>query len=136
MNKQEIEIIKFQQEGYKPLVDFNTWRVAVLKYCEDLKIENINTMQKHSETDEVFVLLQGRATLFSGGSEDVPKEILAVTMEQHKIYNVKKGVWHNHILSEEGEILIVENRNTTDDNSPIIKLTTKQRKEIIDLKEA
>ena len=123
MKRQDIEITEFQQEGYKPLVDFNTWRVAVLKYCEDLKIDNIHTMQKHNETDEIFVLLEGRGVLFSGGNNQTPEDICAVVMEKHKIYNVKKGVWHNHILSEDGEILIVENSNTSDDNSPIVELT-------------
>ena len=34
-----IEIIDFQPEGYKPLVDYESWRVAVLKFCDDLLIE-------------------------------------------------------------------------------------------------
>ena len=55
-----IEIIDFQPEGYKPLVDYESWRVAVLKFCDDLLIENVKTMQKHLYTDEVFVLVQGR----------------------------------------------------------------------------
>ena len=52
-----IEIIDFQPEGYKPLVDYESWRVAVLKFCDDLLIENVKTMQKHLYTDEVFVLV-------------------------------------------------------------------------------
>lgn len=59
-----IEIIDFQPEGYKPLVDYESWRVAVLKFCDDLLIENVKTMQKHLYTDEVFVLVQGHCTLF------------------------------------------------------------------------
>ena len=31
-----IEIVDFQPEGYKPLVDYESWRVAVLKFCDDL----------------------------------------------------------------------------------------------------
>lgn len=122
MQGSQIEVTKFQKEGYKPLVDFGAWRVAVLKYCDDVRIENIHTMQRHMETDEVFVLLDGSCTLFSGGSEEKPGEISAVHMERHRIYNVKRGVWHNHVLSCDGEVLIVENRDTSDDNSPIVKL--------------
>ena len=65
-----IEIIDFQPEGYKPLVDYESWRVAVLKFCDDLLIENVKTMQKHLYTDEVFVLVQGRCTLFLAGEGD------------------------------------------------------------------
>lgn len=126
MANKEIEIIDFQPEGYKPLVDFESWRVAVLKFCDDLKIENIKTMQKHLETDEVFVLIRGNCTLFLGNDGDRPEDIKSVHMEHGKVYNIKKGVWHNHIMDEDGEVLIVENRNTSDDNSPIIALDEEQ----------
>lgn len=123
IQKNEIEIIDFQEQGYLPLVDFGEWRVAVLKFCDDLRIEKILTMQKHSETDEVFVLLQGTCTLLLGGDGEKPEYIRKISMLPHKIYNIKKGVWHNHIMDEQGEVLIVENRNTGDDNSPIALLT-------------
>jgi len=118
----DIEIVDFQPEGYKPLVDYESWRVAVLKYCDDLKIENVNTMQKHLYTDEVFVLLQGDVTLFLAGNGEKPENVRAVKMEPHKIYNIKKGYWHEHIMDEAGEVLIVENQNTCDDNSPLYDL--------------
>lgn len=133
MKKQSIEIVEFQEEGYKPLVDFEAWRVAVLKYCEDVRIENIKTMQRHLETDEVFVLLNGSCTLISGGTADEVNEIEITKMEPHKIYNVKKGAWHNHVLDEQGEVLIVENQNTSDDNSPILKLNPDEIAKIRDL---
>ncbi len=130
MNNLDIEIIDFQPEGYKPLVDYESWRVAVLKFCDDLLIENVKTMQKHLYTDEVFVLLQGSCTLFLAGDGENPENIKAVKMEPHKIYNIKKGVWHNHIMDEQGEVLIVENQDTCDDNSPIVPLTDEQIKEL------
>lgn len=126
MDSREIEIIDFVPAGYKPLVDFGAWRVAVLKFCDDLKLENIKTMQKHLETDEVFVLIRGNCTLFLGKDGDRPEDIKSVHMEHGKVYNIKKGVWHNHIMDEDGEVLIVENRNTCDDNSPIIVLDGEQ----------
>lgn len=133
MKKKEIEIVEFQEEGYKPLVDFESWRVAVLKYCKDVRIENIKTMQRHLETDEIFVLLNGVCTLISAGTGETVEEIAITKMEQHKIYNVKKGVWHNHVLDEKGEVLIVENQNTCDDNSPIVNLNPEEIVQIRDL---
>ena len=126
MSQKGIEIVDFQPEGYKPLVDFGAWRVAVLKFCDDLKLENIKTMQKHLETDEVFVLVRGNCTLFLGDDKDRPENITSVSMEHGKVYNIKQGVWHNHIMDEDGEVLIVENRNTCDDNSPVIALDEAQ----------
>lgn len=122
----QIDIIEFQEQGYKPLVDFESWRVAILKFCDDLLVENIKSMQKHGETDEVFVLLKGECTLFMGGFLDTVEEIEAIPMEPHKLYVVKKNAWHNHKMTPGSEVLIVENRNTSDDNSPIIPLTPQQ----------
>lgn len=126
----EIEIAEFPLEGYEPLIDYESWRVAVLKYCEDVRIENIKSMQKHDLTDEVFVLIKGQCILFTAGNGDTPGELGYVQMQPQKVYNVKKGVWHNHILDEPGEVLIVENRNTCDENSPVCKLTQEQIAEL------
>lgn len=130
MSKKEIEITEFQQAGYKPLVDYEAWRVAVLKFCDDLRLENIKNMQKHMETDEVFILLKGSCTLFLGGSGERPEHIKRIDMAAGKVYNIKKGVWHNHIMNQFGEVVIVENSNTSDENSPVIELTQEQIREL------
>lgn len=130
---QQIEITEFQPEGYKPLVDYESWRVAVLRFCEDLKPEAVVTMQKHDETDEVFVLISGKCILYTAGTGEKPGEIEAVLMEAGKVYNVKKGVWHNHTMSEDGTVLIVENQNTCDENSPRAELNEIQRKNVCSL---
>jgi hypothetical protein len=51
-------------------------------------------------------------------------------MEPLKLYNVKRGVWHTHTLSEDATVLIVENVDTTDANSPSKMLSPEQRAEI------
>lgn len=117
-----VEMLGFPKEDYMPLKDYESWRVAVLKSCENTKCENINWMQKHLFTDEVFVLLDGHCTLLVAGEGEAPENFKAIEMIPHKIYNIKKGYWHNHVLDENGEVLIVENQNTTDDNSPVYSL--------------
>ncbi|MFI3238846.1 MAG: hypothetical protein R3Y47_12610 [Lachnospiraceae bacterium] len=122
----DITVVSFPKEGYQPLVDFEGWRVAVLRYCNDTTIDAIKTMQRHEKTDEVFVLISGSCTLFTAGDADKPGELVAWYMETDKVYNVKKGVWHNHILNEDGVVCIIENQNTSDENSPIINLTKEE----------
>ena len=90
-------------------------------------------MQKHDETDEVFVLLSGRCILFIGEGTEKIEEISAVDMEPMKIYNIKKGVYHTHTLSEDAKLLIVENQNTDDSNSPKINLSNKNLKTIVEI---
>lgn len=130
MEKELIEIVKIQEEGYTPLVDFQTWRVAVLRHCEDVNVERLDSMQRHMETDEVFVLLEWNCVLISGGDGERPGEVMCVRMIKNQLYNVKKGVWHTHALDEEGCVLIIENQDTSDKNSPTELLSSGQ-KEVI-----
>lgn len=126
MKKELIEVSSYQGEGYLPIIDYETWRVAILRYCEELEVQNLATMQKHDETDEVFVLLEGNCTLFTGGNLDRIGEVEAIAMEPLQLYNVKKGTWHTHTLDRAATVLIVENRNTTELNSPTESLTKAQ----------
>jgi D-lyxose ketol-isomerase len=123
---QDIVITSYEGEGYRPMIDFDGWRVAILNYCEELEVGNLKTMQKHCETDEVFVLLEGNCTLFLGGAGENVEQVNAIRMEPGKQYNVKKGVWHTHTLTRKSMVLIVENRNTCDDNSPTTELNREQ----------
>lgn len=133
MKSDLIEIKKYEEAGYKPVIDYDKWRVAVLNYCDELLPENIEKMQKHNQTDEVFVLLKGKCMLFMAEGDQEIEEIYAQEMEPYKMYNIKRSVWHTHTLSEDAMVLIIENRNTGLDNSPEIDLTERERKKIMKL---
>ena len=133
ISEELLEIREHTAEGYRPMVDFEVWRVAVLNYSPSLRAENITSMQRHNETDEVFVLLRGRCILFLGQGDDIVTQVFAEDMVPLKIYNVKKAAWHTHTLSEDGMVLVVENRDTTYDNSPFCSLTKEQQEEIVEL---
>jgi len=128
-----IEIKEYSGEGYKTIIDYDTWRVALLKYCEELLPNEIDKMQRHDETDEVFVLLQGKCILFLADGEDKVGKIIAEDMQPLKIYNIKKSVWHSHTLSKDAVVLIVENVDTTIKNSPEIGLNKNEQNKLIDL---
>lgn len=130
MKEEFITVSQFDGEGYLPIVDFESWRVAELRYCEELEIQNLKTMQKHLETDEIFVLLSGECTLFTGGNNDEIGEIDGIKLEPLKIYNVKKGTYHTHTPEKGSTILIVENADTCDDNSPTKKMNDTQINDI------
>ena len=128
-----LEVRDYVKEGYSPVVDYAEWRVAVLNFSNDLLPENITAMQRHDETDEVFVLLRGRCILFIGEGDEKVTAVHAQDMQPFKIYNVKKSVWHTHTLSRNAKVLIVENRNTTFDNSPFSSLTVSHKAKIAEL---
>lgn len=125
-----LEVRQYVGVGYKPIIDYGAWRVAILRYHPELEPHAINTMQRHDETDEVFVLLSGRCILFMGEGGDEIGMIHAVDLQPLKAYNVKKGAWHTHTLSRDATVLIVENQDTQDTNSPTRSLTPAQHSRI------
>lgn len=135
MKKEYIEISSYEGEGYQPVIDYQSWRIAFLNYCEELEVPNLKTMQKHKESDEVFVLLRGNCILFSGGTGENINSMDAVLMKPLQLYNVKHGVWHTHTLDQEGMVLIVENQDTGDVNSPIMAMTEEQIQRLQELYE-
>lgn len=75
--------------------------------------------------------LCGRCTLFlADGGEDRPGDLYAESLEPQKIYCVKRGTWHSHTLSRDAAVLIVENEDTGDTNSPRCGLTRDQRRRL------
>jgi ureidoglycolate hydrolase len=127
MTKQWLDIQTYTKEGYKPLIDFNCWRVAYLNYIDELNPENISYLEKHLETDEVFVLLKGEGILFIGAGDESHPEITAHRMEPCKLYNVKMGAWHNIVLSKDATILLVENKDTEEGNSAYYHFSKEQK---------
>jgi hypothetical protein len=128
-----IEIRQHDAPDYKPLIDYQSWRVALMNYTPDLVPEKIYRMQKHVETDEVFVLLAGRCILFLGEGDEHVTEVHAVDMEPYKLYNIKRGAWHSHTFSTDAKVLIVENRDTVDTNSPFVGLSQHQQVKVVKL---
>ena len=109
-----MEIYDCDKNGYNIMLSFGGWRVAYLKYAE--RFSNISYLERHMLTDEVFVLLEGTAELIIG------KEMIPHQMEKNKIYNVPKGEWHNIKVSKDAKLLIVENSDTSKENSEYIEL--------------
>ena len=87
---EQIETLRYDENGYKSLVFFENWRVALMNDGPKTTLEGLSYFQKHDETDEVFVLLEGRCVLLMAGFGDNPGEISAVDMEPGSMYNVKK----------------------------------------------
>ena len=112
IDEKELQIKEFRGIGYLPLIDYCTWRVAYLRYIDELIPRNIKRVERHRETDEVFVLLEGQALLFMGTGDEQVEELTPMVMEPCKLFNVRKNAWHCCVLSHDATILLVENRDT------------------------
>jgi len=128
-------VSEFNAAGYAPVVDFQTWRVAMLNYIDELEADRIDNFQCHNETDEVFILLSGKCILFCAELDkqgDIA-EVVSWDMQVNKTYNIKRGIYHTHTLSKDAKVLIVENSDTDDSNSPKIMVDTLLRHKLVKL---
>jgi ureidoglycolate hydrolase len=133
MDENLLEIRQYGGEGYQPLIDFGAWRVAILRWEPSMLPDKIECMERHVQTDEVFVLLDGKATLILGGKQGRVEKVYPQVMEKGKLYNVKRNTWHTVIPSRDASILIVEERNTGKENTEFCNLLGEFRKKIIEL---
>ncbi len=102
-----METFDFNGSDFKAVMQSGSWTIGLLKYSERFSKHNI--MERHNKTDEVFVLLEGTATLYVEND--------SVIMEKSKVYNVKKGEWHHIVVSPDATVLIVENSDTSAENT-------------------
>lgn len=102
-----MEIHAFDGENFKVAMEFEGWKIGFLRYG-DRFCANDRT-ERHLETDEAFVLLEGTATLIEDDTEYI--------MENFKVYNVRKGAWHHIIVTPDTTVLVIENSNTSPDNT-------------------
>ncbi|HNW95414.1 MAG TPA: hypothetical protein PKL60_04420 [Anaerolineaceae bacterium] len=131
MENELLQVSTYHGEGYKPLIDFNCWRVALLRYCDDMDPSVMAALERHLETDEVFVLLEGKAALFLTGGEG-SGGLSVEMMRPGLLYNVRRGAWHNAVMSRDAAILLVENRDTGRENSESCPITPAQRAVIVE----
>jgi mannose-6-phosphate isomerase-like protein (cupin superfamily) len=104
-----IEIYDYAGPGYQPLLLRPTWQVALLNWDEKFERSNLREIEQHRNTDEVFVLLKGRAALFV---EPEGEQVLAFDCQPGVIYNVPAGIWHTLLADRDATFLIVEERDT------------------------
>ena len=133
MDENWLQIRSYEGEGFQPLIFFESWRVAVLNYLDDIHPERNDRMERHTETDEVFVLLKGQGILLIGGNSLVIEDLFPQIMEAGSIYNVRRNTWHTILLSQDASVLLVENGDTGRSNSEYSTLSAQQHSLIMEL---
>ena len=127
MDKAVLEVAEFTTVGFKILVPFKSWRVSTLCYTDDMFPTELSRMERHMQTDEVFVLLKGEATLMLGDNGPAIGQVETIRMEPLKSYNVRQAAWHGVIVSRDAVILLVENVDTGNSNSEYFDLTAEHK---------
>ncbi len=102
-----IEKSEFSGEDFKVVHQFEGWKIGFLRYSD--RFSKFDVLERHLLTDEIFVLLEGEATLYTENEK--------CEMKKCMLYNIPKGEWHHIVVSEDATVMVVENSNTLKENT-------------------
>jgi ureidoglycolate hydrolase len=110
------------EQMFKPVIVTGEWQVAVLRQCGKVYPHCIQEVERHNETDEVFILTMGKADLIIVDEKDGRQIPHVIPMGLNVAYNVKQSVWHHVVLTADAHIFLFEKANTTRENSDYMTL--------------
>jgi mannose-6-phosphate isomerase-like protein (cupin superfamily) len=122
-----LQIHTWDDIGFKPLVSFGQWLVALMNWEQRFDVHNIGRVERHNITDEVFVMLEGQSVIFVVDENTLHAE----EMECGFLYNVPAGTWHNVIGTLDAKWLIVENNDTSLENTEYRQLDESELEELV-----
>ena len=119
-----IEEFDYRDTWFKPvfLSQDESWQVAILNHDPRQELSALDKLERHCETDEVFILDRGLAVLIEADTSVSPYFFHCIKLEQGKVYNVPRKVWHNIAMWEDSSLYIVERGNTDKNDVEYIPL--------------
>ncbi|MEM7536075.1 MAG: ureidoglycolate lyase [Chloroflexota bacterium] len=112
------------EQTYIPVLDFRGWRVAMLRHSDANDPAHFQQVERHNETNEVFILTAGQADLVICDDDAGQPIAPAVFAMQHNVaYNIQQSVWHNVVMTTDAHIILFERTDTTVENSNYAKLS-------------
>lgn len=115
-----ILVRSFRGEGYSVVQESESWKIAIMNYAERFSRFQPVILEKHFCTDECFVLLQGEAELLTipgDDPQDIRAQVETTTLLPNHVYCVEKGTWHHIWASEDSKVIVIENRDTSMENT-------------------
>jgi len=112
------------EQTYQPVLHLNGWKVATLRHFDVVDVATLYRVERHRNTDEVFVLVEGDADLiFCSG--DIPEKAYVLTLERavaFNVHNVPVNTRHHVVMSQDAHIVLFERSETgaeTTDYAPL-----------------
>ena len=105
-----LKIEKPTVPGFDTVVLNDRFKCAFITHSPYYSFGKVDHMKRHNNTDEVFVLLSGRAVMLILENGEYQRHPL----EQRKAYNVKKSTWHYLAVSDDAMVFVAEGADTDD----------------------
>lgn len=126
----EIQKYEYEEQGLRRVFENEKWMVGIKNWKPANDVANIDCLERHNGTDELFVLLSGACVLLSAAEKSGGGlEISALRMEPLRVYNIPRSLWHNTVTSKDVKLILVEDSSTGSSNSDVLSLDEAQRAE-------
>jgi ureidoglycolate hydrolase len=123
----EIMSWEYGAEGLKRVYENSKWMVGIKNWKPANDIANIDCLERHNETDELFILLAGSCVLLSANEKaGGGLELAATKMKPERVYSIPRTLWHNTVTSKDVKLILVEDSSTGAKNSDVVQLDAGQ----------
>ena len=95
-----------EQSGFNRFVWNEHFICAFITRSEAYSDGLVKIMKRHNDTDEVFLLIKGNATLLT--RENIGDTCEITKLEPLTAYTVTKGTWHHLAVSEDAALFVTE----------------------------
>lgn len=107
-----------EKSGFDKFYSGDKFKCAFVTASDQYAFGGVKKMKRHNMTDEIFVLLRGRAVMLIYENGVFTETVL----EAEKAYNVEKGTWHYLALSDDALAFAAENSDTDSSNTDVLEL--------------
>lgn len=126
----EIQQYSYTDNGLTRVFENQKWMVGIKNWKPENDLAGIDCLERHNETDELFILLAGSCTLLFANEVDGHLTIGKVDMEPLKVYNIPATLWHNTVTRKDTKLALIEDSATGAANSDVRMLSGAQIEQI------
>ena len=101
--------------GFDAVVQNSAFKCAFISPGDQYAYGKVLQLKRHNDTDEVFVLLSGKAVLLT--KEDDNSDYQTTLLQPKTAYNVAKGTWHHLAVSEDAVVFVTESGSMKKENT-------------------
>src|SRR3954470_19207079 len=112
-----VAIGEYFGNGFQPVLNFSGWRVAMKRFADSTHPANFHSVDRHNETNEVFILTEGKAEMLLMEGKQQPTTFHLFPMQLNVAYSVQQSAWHHVFMAEGSHIIVFERSDTSRINS-------------------
>jgi cupin fold WbuC family metalloprotein len=117
-----VEIGSSFEQTYRPVLDFHGWKIAMLRHFDVVDPDTFYRLERHWNTNEVFILTAGQADLIIFDGDKKPISPYVFPMELNVAYNIQQSVWHHVVMSQDAHIILFERTETGLETTDYVEL--------------